>query len=119
MDIGMKTPDGNFTLRVAALIINNNQLLAVRHNSYDCFYTIGGRINLNETSADAVIREVYEETGFHLSIERLVFIQERFYNINNAHYHEVVFFYLMKSTDVQIKNETCTDQQEEKHEKVV
>ena len=114
MDIGMKTPDDNFTLRVAALIINNNQLLAVRHNSYDCFYTIGGRINLNETSADAVIREVYEETGFHLSIERLVFIQERFCNINNARHHEVVFFYLMKSTDVQIKSETCTDQQEEK-----
>ena len=57
--------------------INNNQLLAVRHNNYDCFYTIGGRINLNET-------------------------------------YEVVFFYLMKSTDVQFKNEACTDQQEEK-----
>lgn len=56
MDIGMKTSDGDFTLRVAALIINNNHLLVVKHNNYDCFYTIGGRINLNETSADAIVR---------------------------------------------------------------
>ncbi len=114
MDIGMKTPDGDFTLRAAALIINNNHLLVVKHNNYDCFYTIGGRINLNETSADAIIREVCEETGHRFSIDRLAFIQERFYNLKNAHHHEIVFFYLMKSTDVQIENETCTDQQEEK-----
>lgn len=114
MDIGMKTFDGNFSLRAAALIVNNNQLLAVKHNNYDCFYTIGGRINLNETSVDAVIREVCEETGYYFSVDRLVFIQERFYYINNAHHHEVVFFYIMKSTDVQIENGTCTDQKEEK-----
>ena len=114
MDIGMKTPDGDFSLRAAALIINNNQLLAVKHNNYSCYYTIGGGVKVNETSADAVIREVCEETGYILSIDRLVFVQERFYNINNACHHEVVFFYLMKSADVRIENGTCTDQQEEK-----
>lgn len=114
MDIGMKTPDGDFTLRAAALIINNGQFLAVRHNNYDCFYTIGGRVHVNETSTEAVVREVYEETGYLFSVDRLVFIQERFYNVNSAHHHEVVFFYLMKPTDVQIENGTCTDQQEEK-----
>lgn len=114
MDIGMKTPDCDFTLRAAALIINNNRLLAIKHNNYDCFYTIGGGVKVNETSTDAVIREVFEETGHHFSVDRLVFIQERFYNVNNVRHHEVVFFYLMKSTDVRIENETCTDQQEEK-----
>ena len=114
MDIGMKTPDGSFTLRAAALIINNDRLLAVKHDNYDCFYTIGGGVKVNETSADAVVREVCEETGYLLSVDRLVFVQERFYNINNAYHHEVVFFYLMKSADICIENETCTDQQEEK-----
>lgn len=114
MDIGMNTPDGNFSLRAAALIINNDRLLAIKHDNYDCFYTIGGGVNVNETSTDAVIREVYEETGYLLSVDRLVFIQERFYNINNARHHEIVFFYLMNSLDVQIENETCTDHQEEK-----
>lgn len=74
MDIGMNTPNGVFSLRAAALIINNNQLLAIKHDNYDCFYTIGGGVNLNETSTDAVIREVFEETGYLLSIDRLVFV---------------------------------------------
>ena len=114
MDIGMKTPDGDFTLRAAALIINNNRLLAIKHNNYDCFYTIGGGVKVNETSAEAVVREVLEETGYLLSVDHLAFIQERFYNVNNTRHHEIVFFYLMKSTDVCIENETCTDKQEEK-----
>ena len=114
MDIGMNTTNGDFSLRAAALIINNNQLLVIKHDNFDCFYTIDGGVNVNETSTDAVIREVCEETGYLLSVDRLVYIQERFYNINSTHHHEVVFFYLMKSTDVQIENETCTDHQEEK-----
>lgn len=114
MDIGMKTPEGGFSLRAAALIINNNQLLAVKHNNYDGFYTIGGGIKVNETSTDAAIREASEETGYLFPVDRLVFIQERFYNTNNTCHHEVVFFYLMKSTDVRIENETCTDQEEER-----
>lgn len=114
MDIGMNTTNGDFSLRAAALIINNNQLLVIKHDNFDCFYTIGGRVNVNETSADAVIREVREETGYLLSVDRLVYIQERFYNINNIHHHEVVFFYLMKSADIRIENESCTDHQEEK-----
>lgn len=37
MDIGMKTSDGDFILRAAALIINNNPLLAVRQNITTAF----------------------------------------------------------------------------------
>ncbi len=110
----MNTTNGDFSLRAAALIINNNQLLVIKHDNFDCFYTIGGGVSINETSADAVIREVCEETGYLLSVNRLVYIQERFYSINNTHHHEVAFFYLMKSTDVRIENGTCTDHQEEK-----
>nr|WP_246241199.1 NUDIX domain-containing protein [Anaerocolumna sedimenticola] len=36
---------------------------------------------MKETSEEAVIREVYEETGVNFEIDRLVFIQERFLNI--------------------------------------
>ena len=66
MDIGMNTINGDFSLRAVALIINNNQLLVIKHDNFDCFY-----------------------------------------NINNTHHHEVVFFYLMKSTDVRIENGNC------------
>ena len=110
----MNTSDGDFSFRAAALIINNNQLLVIKHDNFDCFYTIGGGVKVNEASADAVIREVCEETGYLFSVDRLVFVQERFYNINNACHHEIAFFYIMNSADIHIENETCTDQQEEK-----
>ncbi|QHQ63847.1 NUDIX domain-containing protein [Anaerocolumna sedimenticola] len=46
-----------------------------------CYYTVGGAVKIKETSEEAVIREVYEETGVNFEIDRLVFIQERFLNI--------------------------------------
>ena len=110
----MKVPNGDFTLRVAALIINDNRLLTVKHDDFDCFYTVGGRVQANETSADAAIREAYEETGYRFDIDRLVFVQERFYRTEDASHHEVVFFYLMKPCDVSIEDGACTDHAKEK-----
>ena len=111
MDVGYKNSDVSFSLRSAALIIKDNKLLVAKNDNYDCFYTLGGGINLNETSTEAVIRECREETGYDFEIDRLAFIQERFYTLENCHHHEVVFFYLMKNIAVDIKDGTTTDQQ--------
>lgn len=98
MDIVYNNSNGSFSLRSAALIIRGNKLLVAKNDNYDCFYTLGGGINLNESSTEAVVRECYEETGHHFEIDRLSFIQERFYTLENCCHHEVVFFYLMKNT---------------------
>lgn len=81
MDVGYQNPSGNFSLRAAALIIHDGKLLLAKSDDYDCYYTVGGGIQQNETSSNAVIRECYEETGFHYEIDRLVFIQERFFTL--------------------------------------
>ena len=111
MDVGYKNSGGSFSLRSAALIIKDNKLLVAKNDNYDCFYTLGGGVNLNETSTEAVIRECREETGYDFEIDRLAFIQERFYTLENCSHHEVVFFYLMKNIAVDIKDGTTTDQQ--------
>ena len=72
MDVGYKNSDGSFSLRSAALIIKDNKLLVAKNDNYDCFYTLGGGINLNETSTDAVIRECFEETNIVVSKDNLV-----------------------------------------------
>lgn len=72
-DFQVDTIHGVFTYRVASLIINNNKLLVAKHIEHPCFYAVGGRVKLNETSCDAVVREVLEETGFTLEIDRLAF----------------------------------------------
>ena len=74
MNVGFKNSDGIFSLRAAALIIHENKLLLVKSDEYDCYYTVGGGIQQNESSDEAVIRECYEETGCHFEIDKLVYI---------------------------------------------
>jgi len=48
-------------------------------NSRDSYYySIGGRVHLHETMEEAIIREVYEETGVLLEIDRMGYIHENF-----------------------------------------
>lgn len=110
MDIGYKTTTGKFSLRAAALIMHENKLLLVKNQKLGCFYTVGGGIQENETSENAVSRECYEETGCQFEIDRLIFVQERFYQVESVGHHEIVFFYLMKGTDIALPNGINTDQ---------
>ena len=113
MDIGLKTSEGIFSLRTAALIIKDNCLLLAKSDNFDCYYTVGGGIQSGESSEQAVLREVCEETGKCLEIARLVFVQERFYHVGGENHHEVVFFYLMQNADSDILTGEVTDQQNE------
>lgn len=113
MNISFKTSDGTFSLRAAALVIENEQILLAKNDRYDCFYTVGGGIQTNEMSEQALIRELYEETGHYFKVDRLVFVQERFFEVAGARHHEVVFFYLMKPMAFEIRNGANTDQKEE------
>jgi 8-oxo-dGTP pyrophosphatase MutT (NUDIX family) len=113
IDFHVDTIHGEFSYRAASLIINNNMILVAKHVDHPCYYTVGGRVKLNETSAEAVVREVREETGFTLDINKLVFVQERFFENCGQSHHEIVFFYLMKYTDdINILDGTYTDQGE-------
>ena len=99
IDFQVDTIHGDFSYRVASLIINNNKLLVAKHIDHRCYYTVGGRVKLNETSVEAVVREVLEETGFTFEIDKLAFVQERFIKYSGKSHHEIVFFYLMKYAD--------------------
>ena len=96
MDIEFETSNVKFSVRSAALIICNKCILLAKSDNYECFYAVGGVIRENETSENAVLRECYEETGCHFEIDRLVYVQERFYKADDIHHHELAFFYLMK-----------------------
>ena len=114
MNLGFKTEKGNFSVRAAALVIADNKLLVAKSDNFDCYYVVGGTVQENETSEAAVIREMYEETGYHWETERLVFVQERIYHVKKDVHHEIVFFYLMKKIDAVISNGVSTDQQNER-----
>ena len=99
MDCTYKNDIGTFNYRVGAIIINAGKILMVKPHNND-YYSIGGRVKLFETMDEAVTREVLEETGIKVGIDRLFLIHENFFKLNGKDkYHELCIYYLMKPID--------------------
>src|SRR5262245_31376174 len=56
---------------VAGLVRDGDRVLLVQDRDGGRWSTPGGALELDDTPADAVIREVWEETGLTVAIERL------------------------------------------------
>lgn len=100
-DCGFKKENNWFRYRAAAIIVEAGCVLLAGNEIDDYLYSIGGGVHVNETSKEAVVREVFEETGVHYEVDRLAIIHENlFYSdggtLGDSHCHEVAFYYLMK-----------------------
>ena len=90
-----------FRYRSAAIIVEDGYVLFVGNEKDDYYYSIGGGVHMGETAEDAVMREVFEETGIHYEIDHLAVIHENFFNDNRGALkdmdcHEIALFYMMK-----------------------
>lgn len=97
-----------FRYRAAAIIIENGEVLMATNEKCDYYYSVGGGVHMGETAEEAVIREVYEETGILYEIDRLAYIHENFFDgdgmLEGFHCHEIALYYLMKPRGTQILN---------------
>ncbi|MEE1061590.1 MAG: NUDIX domain-containing protein [Ruminococcus sp.] len=103
MDCTFKTTEGKFNYRVAAIIKNGSKILMANNPEYKtCCYSVGGRVRLNETLEEAIVREVFEETGIKAEIDRMGFIHENFFtNFEGELYHELsIFFYIKPNEEI-------------------
>lgn len=105
-DCGFTKENNWFRFRAAAIIIENDCVLFSSNSKEDYLYSVGGGVHMNEKAEDAVLREVFEETGIHYEIDRLAIIHENFFNENKGtlkglNCHEVCFYYLMKPRGTQ------------------
>ncbi len=78
-DCGFTKENHWFRYRAAAIIVENNCVLFAGNEHEDYYYSIGGEVHMGETAEDAVLREVYEETGVRYEIDRLAVIHENFF----------------------------------------
>ena len=101
MDLTFKTGLGRFNYRVGAIIIHNGKYLLMRNPEAPYLYSVGGRVHYGETTVEAVVREVQEETGIGLDVERPLFFQEQIFDeeVSKEHVHEIAVYYLMKDSD--------------------
>ena len=101
MDLTFKTGSGRFNYRVGAIIIHNGKYLLMRNPEAPYLYSVGGRVHYGETTEEAVVREVREETGIDLDVDRPLFFQEQVFDeeVSKEHVHEIAVYYLMRDSD--------------------
>lgn len=75
-DLTLPAGSGMVNIRVGAILMKGPQFLMAGNTGSDYLYSVGGRIKFGETAEEAVLREVYEETGYKLKVDRLGFIYE-------------------------------------------
>lgn len=88
-----------------AIIINSNDELLVATRAHDpskgTFDLPGGFVDMNETGEEAVIREVKEETGLHVSQAKYMFSIPNTYVYSGFEVHTLDLVYLCKVDDMQ------------------
>lgn len=101
-DITFIENQARFRYRAAAVIIEEGAVAFMTNPDENYYYSLGGAVQLGESSKEALLREIREETGQEYDIDKLLFVQENFFHETTGRLagldsHEVAFYYLMKS----------------------
>ena len=119
-DMCVVCDDGILNIRAGAIIMKDGKLLMVG-NDRNYLYSVGGRIKFGETAEEAVVREVFEETGVKMEIDRLGFVHENYFygdapsNLNKLIY-EISFFFYMKMPETFVPiSESFTENNSKEH----
>lgn len=90
--------EGNksFHFRAVGVIVKDDQVLLHRCVIDDFWSMPGGRCEFNESSKEAIIREMKEELDVKVEVERLLWVAECFFEDGGNEYHEMAFYYLLK-----------------------
>lgn len=78
-DMCVPCGDGIINVRVGAIIARDGKFLMAGNDRNDYLYSVGGRVKMGETAEQAVVREVFEETGVPMTVDRLAFVHENLF----------------------------------------
>ena len=101
MDITYTSNNNKFNYRVGAIIINDNKLLAMHDERSPYYYLPGGKVKMNESAEQAIIREIQEELNIDCNIIRPLWLSQSFFNEEDdkIDYHELCIYYLIELSD--------------------
>lgn len=100
--IAFKQNGKRFNHRAAGACLNEGHILLQTVEPADFHILPGGRIEMGEDSETALKREMREEIGCEIQVERLLWIVENFFTLGGQNYHEVAFVYAITPEDDKI-----------------
>lgn len=103
-DMTVPCGDGFINVRAGAIIMKDGKFLMVGDGEDpEYLYSVGGRLRFGETAEEAVVREVYEETGVRMEVDRLGFVHEDYFIGDMPQtpgtIYEIAFYFYMKMPD--------------------
>ena len=84
-----------FNYRIVGFALHDDHVLLHRAEADDFWSLPGGRGELLESSPETLTREMREELGIEITVDRLVWIVENFFEYDHFGFHEVAFYYQM------------------------
>lgn len=87
-----------------AVLIRDQEIMLLRMKATGKYHLPGGGVEVGERIEDALHREVSEETGMEIQVNRLVDFQELFfyYDPSGRAYHGLHFYYLCSPITTQL-----------------
>lgn len=111
-------PKEKFFFRPSAygLIIQEGKILAMTNKSNGKLWFPGGGIEIGEKIETGLTREIKEETGIDVVIQKMIFSKENFfyYQPLDEAYHAFLFFYLCKPLSAELISDHEVDDFESK-----
>jgi ADP-ribose pyrophosphatase YjhB (NUDIX family) len=95
--ITFKPPDIRFTYRVGGILIQHEHLLCQSAGEEGFWFLPGGRAEVGEPARVTLLREMQEELGEAVQIERLLYVVENFFTDANDLWHELGLYFLMSA----------------------
>lgn len=104
-DISVDLNGYRVNLRVGAIVTRGADVLLCRLPDQNWWFLPGGRIKTNESSSDALQRELTEEIGAGFKVIRPVITAENFFHLDGIDFHEICTFYEVEWTTGVIRRE--------------
>ena len=90
---------------VRAIMIEDGQVVVTEWKSKRWSFLIGGRVDFGESIMNALHREIMEETGATVTVEKLAYFSELvFTRKDGREFHEYGYYFLVKADKVICEN---------------
>ena len=93
MDIRIIVDGVKLNVRSGIIIIKDGKVLLHKNDNKENYCLPGGGVHFLESSEEAIIREVKEETGLTVKVDECVSTIENLFENNGIKFHEIYFIY--------------------------